>query len=576
MTNTPDNTPVPAAFDEIHTLVVAQVQNGLSPDQHTRLEALLAENPTNRELYLDYVSDSISLRYLLGDQHEDPTPRVNHTQAVGHASRDEDTAVPARGACPTPRPKSLLNWASRHPKGPAIAIAATLLMAALVVMGLVPVKEWVAGGGKAKPEEQKPGEKEVFVARLSNWHNDVWLEDTRPPLDDPRLKVGRRLKIEAGVIEVTYLTGARVVIEGPAEFVIGRKQGTAAELARKEAGRGSLSRSEDEGGRRKKEGHESEGHPSSFTLHPSNAGYLALGSLVARVEGKDAQGFTIDTPNARVEDLSTEFGVLVDKSGHTELQVTEGEVKLRAIGPDGVFLTRHITADHAVRVAGQQVDSIPFVARRFARITPAVEEQAVASFDVDVDGSATMPGFASMPARQNSKESSATQNGIRCRVSATGFRYSKHEGRLAESPRRDLLRDFARVLISNGETMEVYVSGLQPSKRYRLRWFHYNNRPIANQNRRVANPDLRMSLYRDKPLPENQLIRSRYYGTLADPAVAGHSDFYVSSDEQGEITLVTESPSSGSSDKPVFCGLRIYFADVIGNSPDETSKESNP
>ena len=86
--------------------------------------------------------------------------------------------------------------------------------------------------------------------------------------------------LASGLIEIKYNTGARVVVEGPAEFtILGKKNG-----------------------------------------------YLKFGKLVARVEGRKAKGFAIDTPVGRVEDLGTEFGVEVKQDGATRVHTFEGLV----------------------------------------------------------------------------------------------------------------------------------------------------------------------------------------------------------------------------------------------------------
>ena len=304
--------------DDLLRLLSAHADGQLSDEEHGQLTTLLRDDPAARAAYFEFTVLRAGLWRKAGRRRameelvgksvgHAPHDKSRVSDSVGHAPHDKNrVSVPARGACPTPR-KSLLNWASRHPKVPSIAIAATVLIAALVVLGLTPMKQWIAGDGDKTDEQDvaTPG-KEDFVAKLSNWQNDVWLEGTRPPLDDPRLMIGRRLKIESGLIEVTYLTGAKVVIEGPAEFVVGGMK--------------------DEGGRMKEEGRESEGHPSSFIPHPSNTGFLHFGSLVARVEGEKAQGFTIDTPSARVEDHGTEFGVHVSMDGASDVLVVDGAV----------------------------------------------------------------------------------------------------------------------------------------------------------------------------------------------------------------------------------------------------------
>ena len=72
-------------------------------------------------------------------------------------------------------------------------MAVVVLVAVLVGMAVTPVKEWIAGGDKNNKDEQRDSSKPEFVAKLNDWHNAVWLEDSRPPLRDPRIAVGKKL-----------------------------------------------------------------------------------------------------------------------------------------------------------------------------------------------------------------------------------------------------------------------------------------------------------------------------------------------------------------------------------------------
>ena len=198
------------------------------------------------------------------------------------------------------RSKSWLNRASRHPVVPSLGVAVALFAALFVGMAVTPMGQWIVGGGGDNKKDMKPATETKHVAILNNWHNAVWSEGTRPPLNDPRLKIGRRLKLASGLIEIKYNTGARVVIEGPAEFVVGRKA--------------------EEGSRHK--------GTKAHRKEEANSGFLKLGRLVARVEGKEAKGFTIDTPVGRVEDLGTEFVVDVSERGEAAIVVVDGEVNV--------------------------------------------------------------------------------------------------------------------------------------------------------------------------------------------------------------------------------------------------------
>ena len=308
-----DNVYEEAAIEETTRLLSTATDRPLSDEQAARLTELLTTSPAARDVYYRHIALETGLRFesvqtdevlqpvghALRNKQPQPTELAMGEAGRGSGSRGEerDAPDPARGARPTPRKQSLLQWASRHPKGPAVAIAATVLIAALVVLGLMPVKDWMARNEKRDTDRPTTSE---FVAILNNSHKAKWLDGTQPTLSDPRLRIGRRLAISAGLIEVKYYTGAKVVIEGPAEFVVG---GTEAQ----------------------RQDNNSRGREPA---DKANSGFLKRGSLVARVEGKEAQGFTIDTPSARVEDLSTEFGVEVHRHGGADVIVLDGKVVL--------------------------------------------------------------------------------------------------------------------------------------------------------------------------------------------------------------------------------------------------------
>lgn len=94
---------------------------------------------------------------------------------------------------------------------------------------------------------------------------------------------------------------------------------------------------------------------------------LAEGSLVARVPD-GAEGFQIDTPSSQIVDLGTEFGVLVDKKGKSQVHVLDGEVKVRA-SKDQEY--EHLFEDQAREFnLEQQVAVIKSHPQRFMRTLP--------------------------------------------------------------------------------------------------------------------------------------------------------------------------------------------------------------
>ena len=126
------------------------------------------------------------------------------------------------------------------------------------------------------------------VARVTGVVNCQW------PKGEPELKFGdqltpgQRLRLSHGLMQLTFDTGAKVVLEGPADFVASA---------------------------------------------PTEA-VLTQGKISAAVP-RFARGYTILTPTAEVVDLGTEFGVDVDKSGASQVHVFDGDVVARPRGEHG-------------------------------------------------------------------------------------------------------------------------------------------------------------------------------------------------------------------------------------------------
>jgi hypothetical protein len=90
-------------------------------------------------------------------------------------------------------------------------------------------------------------------------------------------------------MEITYDTGAKVILEGPAMYEVESK----------------------------------------------NSGFLLIGKLTGRVAHESAKGFSISTRTATVTDLGTEFGVEIKRDGAAEVVVLDGMVRLAALGTNG-------------------------------------------------------------------------------------------------------------------------------------------------------------------------------------------------------------------------------------------------
>lgn len=141
------------------------------------------------------------------------------------------------------------------------------------------------------------------VATLTRLANIRWTSGTRDWRELSRVGPGDVLRFDRGEAELVFDHGVEVVIRGPAHFEV---------------------------------------------RAPDRA-YSNLGRIAARV-GKDGQGFTIETPVAKVVDLGTEFAIEVAGSGLTDVAVFDGLVDLSIHAGRGGDAARRLTQGEALRI----------------------------------------------------------------------------------------------------------------------------------------------------------------------------------------------------------------------------------
>ena len=145
-------------------------------------------------------------------------------------------------------------------------------------------------------------------------------------IEKPKAPVsqGQTFALVSGLMEITYNTGAKVILQGPVTYEAEVNGGYLAV--------GKLTgKLEKRGERRGERGEEAANHqipnPKSQILNPSP---LLLPSPL----------FVIRTPTATVTDLGTEFGVEVARDGACEVHVIQGQVKAERVGQSGAASER--------------------------------------------------------------------------------------------------------------------------------------------------------------------------------------------------------------------------------------------
>ncbi len=168
------------------------------------------------------------------------------------------------------------------------------------------------------------------VARLTGVVDVAWAPGTRTRTPGDPVPQDEPIVLTSGLIEIQFVKGTKVLVEGPATFI----------------------------------------------ARDRNQGYLSRGKLVAQVPRR-ANGFKLQTPQATIVDLGTEFGVEVDESGKTDVHVFQGNVLAELNGAETADRTvsRVLAANESARfdTANATIDvaaSTAVVRQQFVRTLP--------------------------------------------------------------------------------------------------------------------------------------------------------------------------------------------------------------
>ncbi len=165
----------------------------------------------------------------------------------------------------------------------------------------------------------------AIPARITGMVGVRWTDGAPPDLIGTAGGVNR-LAIESGLLEITYASGVRVTLEGPA----------------------------------------------CYGVTGPASGLLDSGKLVTSVP-KGAEGFRIDYPDGTVVDLGTEFAMEVKEGESSEVGVFDGEVELRREGEKPVALYENHAVRQSAGNAGEPLQPVPLDRSKYVRRIPSRE-----------------------------------------------------------------------------------------------------------------------------------------------------------------------------------------------------------
>jgi hypothetical protein len=283
--------------------VARYLDEQLSTAEVDQLNAQLLESAERRSLFArfclhgQYLAEIMSAEQGALADSESDAPSATGGALCGNGAND-----PSLFPTP-PRPGFPLNLLYLTGDTPAAAALLWLVMLfgagmvimvmAMLVVAIRGVHVTVDGGEVAQTPAVKQAPEPVLppqpamVARLLRTVDCQWAQTDKAPALGDDLAEGQRMALKAGLVEIAFQDGAKVLLQGPAEM----------EVASRYSAR------------------------------------LKHGSLTATVENPLARGFEIHTPGMKFTDLGTEFGVLVREGGLQEVHVFRGKVQAEESGP---------------------------------------------------------------------------------------------------------------------------------------------------------------------------------------------------------------------------------------------------
>lgn len=252
-----------AQDNQMIQLIESLLQGTISQEDHQELERRLKEHPEQRQLYVEYlqIHSGLSVWATESKQSEDWIP---------HA--------------PSPAPQRAPRKSHYFFLVISSVIAATLFLSLSFYAG------WKTQSNRVQPQINPPA---IAVENKSDLpqtdHIALLTQAVNVEWDTPRnLQTGAGLaagwlRIKTGTIQVELISGASVLIEGPAAFEL---------------------------------------------ISPLKT-FCKYGKVRASVP-EQAQGFTIETSRLNVVDLGTEFSLSLDASGKGQVQVIDGLVEIHS------------------------------------------------------------------------------------------------------------------------------------------------------------------------------------------------------------------------------------------------------
>ncbi|MBN1396345.1 MAG: NPCBM/NEW2 domain-containing protein [Pirellulales bacterium] len=297
------------------------LQDGLFDESDSlRLNELLHAGPAQREFYITYMDIHSRLAWD-GGRGRDQRRGARGEGFEFMDAAESPLAIPPLSTLHSPLSTTFVG-------GPVFSYMVATVVLCLMLLGAWAYKithdrNVVATNSRRSTTS---GQSElVFVGRITGIKDCRWADPDTQTIIGASVPLDRKYALASGLMEITYTSGARVILEGPCTYKVESSAGGF--LAR-----GKLTA-------------KISSQPSAVSGQKSEPS--SLSSLPSPL-------FAVRTPTAKIIDLGTEFGVEVDENGDTASYVFEGKIVvksgIRGFGDSGIRDVQ-LAAGESVRVS---------------------------------------------------------------------------------------------------------------------------------------------------------------------------------------------------------------------------------
>ncbi len=286
----------------INELALKSLENNVTPEEFAELNNYVAESKESAGHYINFIRTYNNISDT-GDIIESAQSFLNEAMNEMLWQNLVESENNAQALIEEPE-EQVDNTIRIERKAPdrSSTIKVLVRIAAVLIIGFVII--WFDSIAR----RQAANENLIKIAKLDSTSNAVWQRESNFPVKGEWLWTGNYY-LKQGFVELTFSNNETVVVEAPTKFSLRT--------------------------------------PDSIFLHH--------GQVYATVP-KEAIGFTIDTENAKIVDLGTEFGVYSDINGNTDLHVLKGKTQLLARKAESSNNTEIVVAGKARRIRPETED----------------------------------------------------------------------------------------------------------------------------------------------------------------------------------------------------------------------------